>query len=121
VADSSDVTRLRPASLTTLALLIAGAVTSACTSPPGSAIAAPENPLGATRLWHQYTELPALRALFVAGDPERVWVAGMAGGMGSLAEARREALAACERQRARRRMKDSCQPYAEGEAIIWRR
>jgi len=44
-------------------------------------------------VWRDYRELPAQRALAVAGDLRNDrWVAGASGGHGSVAEARSEAL-----------------------------
>lgn len=77
------------------------------------------NPLASTRFWEQYSGLPGARAMAVAGDPTRIWVGGMAGGMPSVEEARREALAECGRQRARRRLRAPCLAYAEGDRVVW--
>jgi hypothetical protein len=44
----------------------------------------------------------------------------MAGGQPTIDDARREALAACSKQRARRRMQSKCLLYAEGDVIVWR-
>ena len=75
------------------------------------------HPLERTDLWHRYRELADARALAIAGDPEAVWVGGVAAGLASVVEAEREALAECRRRRARRRMQVPCVLYAVGSEI----
>ena len=78
-----------------------------------------DHPLATSQVWTQYRALDDRRALAVAGDPTRAWVAGMAGGLPTAVDARREALSACAKQRARRRMQSQCLIYADGMRIVW--
>ncbi len=87
---------------------------------PGPFGQQPVHALADHRMWTQYSALQDARAIAVAGDPSRIWVAGMAGGQPTVEDARREALAACSKQRARRRMQSKCLLYAEGDVIVWR-
>jgi hypothetical protein len=107
----------RRLSQTALRCVLAGClVAGACAQePPDRA----RNPLASTRFFERYTALPEARAMAVAGDPTRIWVGGMAGGMPSVEAARRQALAECGRQRTRRRLRAPCLPYAEGDRIVW--
>jgi hypothetical protein len=75
--------------------------------------------LARTLIWTQYEGLARSRALALAGDPTKVWVAGMAGGQASVAKAMEAALAACGKQRSRRRIQSPCLPYAEDTRIVW--
>lgn len=79
------------------------------------------HPLARSKLWLQYTEMPSHKAFVLAGDPVGVWVAGMAGGSESVAEALSSATAECQRQRKSHRMKASCQPYARDAQVEWGR
>lgn len=84
------------------------------------ASARPEPHPDLARLWHEYRALPEQRALAIAGDPRRDrWVAGISGGHASRREALADALAACQRRRALRRMQAACEPYAVGDEIVW--
>ena len=72
-------------------------------------------------LWRQYLEIPLPRALAIAGDPEREWVGGAAGGAGaSQIQAKQSALAECRRLRLARRMQSPCRFYATGTQIVWK-
>lgn len=79
-----------------------------------------KHPLATHQIWTQYRALEDRRALAIAGDPSRVWVAGMAGGLPTAVDAQREALSACAKQRARRRMQSQCLIYADGMKVVWR-
>jgi hypothetical protein len=74
---------------------------------------------GIRGLWREYQGLPSYRALALAGDPDRVWVAGAAGGRLSQAEARTAALEECAAHRQERRMQAPCRIYAIGDRIVW--
>lgn len=74
---------------------------------------------GLEPLWRDYRALPPKRALAVAGDPDRVWVAGAAGGRASESEARSAALDECLERRLARRMQAPCRIYAVGDRIVW--
>ena len=75
-----------------------------------------------TTIWRDYRELPAERALAIAGDLRNdQWVAGAAGGRASRAEAKEAALAECSRRRAQRRMQMPCGLYAVGDEVVWPR
>jgi hypothetical protein len=92
-------------------------VLSVGASLPSCASDGVEHPLERAELWHRYRELADVRVLAIAGDPEGVWVAGVAAGLASAAEAEREALAVCERRRAQRRMQAPCVVYAVGSEV----
>jgi hypothetical protein len=97
-----------------LTLVCAAELVVACASGGGL----PHPNLAAT--WKSYRELPAERALAIAGDPRRThWVAGASGGHGSRREAEAEALMECRLRRAARRMQDVCLLYAVGDEIVW--
>jgi hypothetical protein len=70
-------------------------------------------------LWRSYQALPAERALAVAGDPRRLWVAGLVGGEPTREEAEWSALAQCGQRRAARRLQVPCRLYAVGDEIVW--
>lgn len=72
-----------------------------------------------TQLWRSYQELPSQRALAVAGDPRRQWVAGMVGGEATSEDAQRVALEQCGQRRAARRLRVPCRIYAVGDEIVW--
>jgi hypothetical protein len=88
-----------------------------CASQPS---ASPHRELDA--LWRDYQELPAHRALAIAGEirSER-WVAGVSAGRASVDEARSQALEQCGRQRQKARMQSACSLYAVGDEIVWTR
>src|SRR5262245_33692714 len=77
-------------------------------------------PTELAELWRNYQALPAERALAVAGDPHRVWVAGVAGGEPTPDEAEFAALAQCRQRRAARRLQVPCRLYAVGDEIVWK-
>jgi hypothetical protein len=110
--------RIHPKPLPCLLLWALALIAGACTSGPYGR--APDHALAGNRMWTQYSGLNDSRAIAVAGDPARTWVAGMAGGQPTMEDARREALTACDGQRARRRMQLQCKLYAEGDRIVWR-
>src|SRR5262245_26495378 len=97
--------------------LVVGAVLSAQGCAAGTA-GAPHPELA--ELWRSYKALPAERALAVAGDPHRVWVAGVAGGEPTPDEAEFAALAQCRQRRAARRLQVPCRLYAVGDEIVWK-
>jgi hypothetical protein len=73
-------------------------------------------------VWNDYQALPEQRALAVARDLGRnLWVAGMSGGQPTTGAAETEALAACQRQRNRKRLQVPCRIYAVGDVVVWRR
>lgn len=109
---------VHPKPLPGLLLCVLALVAAACTSGPYGRT--PDHALAGSRMWTQYSGLQDARAIAVAGDPARTWVAGMTGGQPTMEDARREALAACAGQRARRRMQSKCLLYAEGDLIVWR-
>ncbi len=98
-------------------LATAGACALAATA--CSTNGAASHPMAHTRLWQQYEGLAESRALVVAGNPTKNWVAAMAGGQPSVRAALDEAMAECLERRAKRRMQASCRPYAEGKRIVW--
>ena len=68
--------------------------------------------------WRQYTKLQPSRAIAVAGEIQRNrWAVGMAGSAGSADAAIEAALGECQKQRAQKRMKDSCKIYAVGDKL----
>ncbi len=71
------------------------------------------------RFWRYYVELPDQRALVLAGDPKRLWVAGSAGGAETLSQAEERATQECKRRRLLRRLPGLCRTYALGDQIIW--
>lgn len=105
---------VRPAFSLSLALLAVGAAW-AC------AATGPQPHRGVQRLWRQFLELPEERALALAGDPERVWVAGVSGGHEFRTDAEASALGECQRRRALRRLQAPCRLYAVGNEIVWER
>ena len=102
--------RARPASIL---LLTASLPLLAC------AASGPQPHRGIEGLWRQFVQLPPKRALALAGNPERVWVAGAVGGLETQTEASTSALAECRRKRRERRMQAPCILYAVGNEIIW--
>ena len=73
------------------------------------------------QVWRDYQELPAERALAIAGDPRRDrWVTGAAGGHANLERAEEEALLQCRVRRGQRRLQAPCLIYAVGDEIVWR-
>lgn len=72
-------------------------------------------------LWRDFQELPLRRALVLAGDPQRLWVAGMAGGLPSQARAVAVATEQCRAKRKQRRMREPCLVYAVDDEILWPR
>lgn len=74
---------------------------------------------GLESLWRQFQQLQPARALALAGDPERIWVAGAAGGQETEAEARALALKECGARRHERRILAPCRIYAVGSEIVW--
>jgi hypothetical protein len=71
--------------------------------------------------WQGYQELPAERALAIAGDPRtNRWVTGASGGHPTSLEAQESALAHCAVRRGARRLQEACVLYAVGDAIVWR-
>jgi hypothetical protein len=97
------------------------AIAAACTGALGCGpLAAPVGlPLSAkTRFraeWRAYVELPAAKALVVAGDLEGLYVLGLAYGHVAAEPAIAEAFARCERRRADRRLAAPCVAYAIGD------
>lgn len=71
------------------------------------------------RIWRDFEKLPDARALAVAGDPERIWVAGAVGGLPSPIDAEEKALEQCQRKRMARRLQAPCRLYATGSEIVW--
>jgi hypothetical protein len=72
------------------------------------------------RAWRSYQELPAQRALAIAGDPRgNRWVTGASGGHDSLAGSEEAAVSVCRTRRAARRMRAACVIYAVGDEIVW--
>jgi hypothetical protein len=71
--------------------------------------------------WRDFLELPAERALAIAGDPRRDrWVAGASGGHATRGRAEAAALLECRRLRGIRRIQAACALYAVGDEIVWR-
>lgn len=96
------------------AALLFAALSLGCTSRGPQ----PDRALGS--LWSEYRELPAERALAIAGELGRShWVAGLSGGHASRAEAEAQALEACAERRQRLRIKDFCRLYAVNDEIVW--
>ena len=73
-------------------------------------------------VWRDYLELPAERAMEIAGDPRRDrWVVGAVGGHATKEEAEAAAHEQCLERRAKRRIQAACIPYAVGDEVVWRR
>lgn len=70
-------------------------------------------------LWRQYQELPLRRALALSGDPDRAWVAAMAGGAERQEDAIDAALEGCRQKRKDRRLRTPCLLYAVDDEIVW--
>ena len=88
----------------------------ACQSPPPR-----KHPHeGILALWRSYSALPDKRALAIAGDPDREWVAGAAGGEATRRDAERQALRECQARRLDRRLRVPCLLYATGDKIVWK-
>jgi hypothetical protein len=71
-------------------------------------------------LWGQYREMPEVRALAIAGDPDNVWLGGVTGGHPTRAAAESAALAECGRRRVLRRIQAKCRLYAVNDEIVWK-
>ena len=108
---------MQPLSLLPLLML----VLALASIPLGCGTPGAANPLERTEFWHQYREFPDARAIAIAGNPAAVWVGGAAAGLATTGEAEREALAECERRRARRRLQAPCVVYAVGSEVKWGR
>jgi len=93
---------------------LAALILCSCTTPIRS-----EPHAGLQRLWHDYRAMPDERALVLAGNPDRVWVAGVSGGHESQREAEERALEICVTRRAARRLQAPCRLYASGDTIVW--
>lgn len=76
---------------------------------------------GIATLWRSYLEMPPERALALAGNPDRQWVAAASGGHDSRDEAEEAVLIECRARRAVRRMQAACRLYAVGGEIVWTR
>ena len=100
-----------PAVLACLALLALACRTSAGDGPHA----------GLASLWRDYLEMPAERALAVAGDPDGHWLGAASGGHRSRDEAEQTVLIECRARRAMRRMQAGCRLYAIGSEIVWER
>jgi hypothetical protein len=101
--------------LSTLFLLcMVTAALLSCSTPGG-----PRPHQGVASLWRSYADMPAARALAIAGDPDRVWVGGASGGHESQQEAEENAMAECRKRRSARRMQAPCRLYASGSTIVW--
>ena len=74
---------------------------------------------GIASFWRDYLEMPPERALAVAGDPDRHWLAAASGGHRSQDEAEETVLIECRARRAARRMQAPCRLYATGSEIVW--
>lgn len=98
-----------------LALALAALAPGACRLPPTQT--RPHESL--TAIWRQYEQLPTRRALALAGDPERSWVAAMAGGAAEQQDAIDAALARCLESRKQHRMQAPCRLYAVDDEIVW--
>ena len=59
---------------------------------------------GLKAYWAEYEQLPRVKAMAVAGDPDRAWVAGSAGGASGWEEAEQLAMEECNKRRHARRM-----------------
>ena len=70
-------------------------------------------------LWNDFMAMPEARALALAGDPDRLWVAGATGGHATEEMAEENALAECRRKRLARRMQAPCRLYATGDEVVW--
>ena len=104
---------------TTLRFVICAALLAgACASESILGTRVPPHPK-LDRIWRQYTELAPKRALAIAGDPNRDWVAAAAGGADAQAEASERALEECGRKRLERRMLAPCRLCAAGDDILW--
>lgn len=68
--------------------------------------------------WGRYLEIPGCKSLAVAGNPEGVYVSGVASESESLEEAIGEALALCDARRADRGVDEVCQIYAVGDRPV---
>jgi hypothetical protein len=103
--------------LASLALGLAALALGACRLPPTQT--QPHESL--TAIWHQYQQLPTRRALALAGNPDRAWVAAMAGGATEQQDAVDVALERCRQKRHERRMQAPCLLYAVDDEIVWMR
>jgi hypothetical protein len=84
-----------------------------------SGTAGPQPDEGLARFWSDYSRLPGLKAMALAGNPDYVWVAGAVGGEDSWEEAESAAMKECNHRRHVRRMVDPCRIYARGREIVW--
>jgi len=101
--------------LAALALALAAFAPAACRLPPTQT--QPHESLAT--LWRQYQQLPTRRALALAGDPERAWVAAMAGAATEQQDAIDVALARCRQKRKEHRMQAPCRLYAVDDEVVW--
>ncbi len=74
---------------------------------------------GLESLWRKYQALSPHRALAVAGDPDRAWVAGASAAQPSDDAAQAAALEECAAHRLERRMQAPCRIYAVGDRVVW--
>jgi hypothetical protein len=73
------------------------------------------------RTWHDFRELPAERAIAIAGNPRRgPWLTAASGGHATRDEAVAEALLRCQIRREARRIQTACVLYGVGDEIVWR-
>lgn len=96
-----------------LGLVCAAMALAACQVPPTQ----PHRSL--EPLWRDFQKLPLTRALALAGDPDRAWVASMAGGALAQQDAIDVALEGCRRKRLDRRLRAPCLVYAVDDEIVW--
>jgi len=109
---------LAHASKLLICIAACGWIVGCAASGPTSESAVPHPALKA--LWRDYRQLPAHRALAIAGDLSRQrWIAGATGGRASPGEAEAAALRECRKQRAKARMQDACVLYAIGNELVW--
>jgi hypothetical protein len=100
-----------------LLLSTCAVVLSACARSPSSP-PSPHRELAP--IWREYRDLPAERALAIAGELRHDhWVAGASGGHASRGKAEAQALEECRRRRAQRRMQAPCLLYAVGDEVVW--
>jgi len=76
---------------------------------------------GIASIWRDYLEMAPERALAIAGNPDRHWLAAASGGHASRDEAEEAVLIECRARRAVRRMQAECRLYATGSEIVWKR
>ena len=95
------------------AVVLCAAVAVGCQIPP------PQPHTSLEPLWRDFEKLPQKRALALAGDPDKAWVAAMAGGAESQQDAIDVALEGCRRKRLDRRLRAPCLVYAVDDEIVW--